>query len=615
MRNLLSLSLICFLIYSSPILSQTERMEPPNWWTGMAHPELQVMLYGKDLSAYTIKVDHPGVKLHSVEQPANPNYLFLNLVLEANLEAGNIPIELMQGGEMKQRLNFPVLEREKGSAQRIGFDNSDVMYLLMPDRFANGKSENDIVEGMLEDKIDRKDKTGRHGGDLAGVIQHLDYIEEMGFTAIWFNPFLENDVERSSYHGYSTTDFYKVDPRYGSNEEFKALVDAAADKGIKVIMDMIFNHIGITHWWMKDPPSADWINFGGEYVQTNHRRTVNQDPYASEYDRKLMVDGWFVNSMPDLNQRNDFLATYLIQNSIWWIEYSGMAGIRMDTYPYPDKAMMAEWNRRVLHEYPDFNIVGEEWSLNPGLVSYWQKGQSNHDGYDGMIPSMMDFPLQSALAQSLMEEENWNTGWIKLYDALSNDFMYPDPYNLVIFPDNHDMPRFFMQVNEDIELYKLGIIYILTTRGIPQIFYGSEILMTHHESNHHGHIRKDFPGGWKGDKVNAFSGEGLSKEEEEMKAFFRTLLTWRKENPVIHDGELMHYAPEKGVYVYGRYNEEQRIIVLLNKTGNDQKLKTGRFVELIQNASSGNDIITGKKYSLENTIEVPAKSGLILELK
>jgi len=511
-------------------------------------------------------------------------------------------------------MDYQLQAKTAATARRPGFDNSDVMYLLMPDRFANGDPENDVVEGMREKVADRTDRTGIHGGDLKGIMNNLDYIANMGFTAIWLNPFLENDMDRTSYHGYSTTDFYKVDPRYGTNEDFLRLSEMAAEKNIKLIMDMIFNHIGSRHWWMEDLPSDDWINNYPDISFSNHRRTVNQDPYASETDRKNMVDGWFVESMPDLNQRNKFLAQYLVQNSIWWIEYAGLSGIRMDTYPYPDKHMMAEWNRRVLTEYPDFNIVGEEWSLNPAIVSYWQKGQTNSDGYDGNIPSMMDFPLQSALKESLTEPESWNTGWIKLYEALANDFLYPDPANLVIFPDNHDMPRFFMQVEMDRDLYKLGITYILTTRGIPQIFYGSEILMTHTESDHHGDIRKDFPGGWHGDPINAFTGKGLSQEQKEMQAYFRKMLNWRKDAAVIHTGQMIHYAPEKGVYVYGRYDENNRVMVLLNKTGKEVTLEAGRFSELISHFSRGTDILSGAVFELDQSITVPARTGLVLEL-
>ncbi len=608
--------LFLLLIFTNLALySQIERVEPPNWWVDMNNPELQLMVHGNDISSAKVKLDYPGVELISLDVTGNPNYLFLNLELDKSTKPGTIIIQFIKENGTSIDHEYSLLKRELGSANRDGFDNSDVMYLLMPDRFANGDLDNDIIEGMRETVLDRTDITGRHGGDLKGIMDHLDYMQDMGFTAIWFNPFLENDMDRTSYHGYSTTDFYKVDPRYGSNKEFRELVSLAKDQKIKIVMDMIFNHIGSRHWWMEDLPSADWINFSSDYVQSNHRRTVNVDPYASEYDRKLMVDGWFVRSMPDLNQRNPFLANYLIQNSIWWVEYAGLAGIRMDTYPYPDKHMMAEWNRRLLAEYPNLNIVGEEWSMNPGLVSYWQKGQINKDGYNGCMPSVMDFPLQQALRESLINEEGWNKGWITLYEALANDFLYPDPYNLVIFPDNHDMSRFYMQVGMNDELYKLGITYILTTRGIPQIFYGSEILMTHTEGDHHGWIRKDFPGGWTGDSKNAFSGEGLSENEKEMQSFFKKLLNWRKDADVIHTGKLIHYAPEDGVYVYGRYNDSQTVMVLLNKTGKKVELKTERFYELIGQYKEGRDVISGSTFDLENKITVPAMTGLILEVK
>lgn len=596
------------------VSAQVEKVEPPNWWTGMNHQELQLLVYGNDIADDQVSFSYPGVQLISVERVGNPNYLFINLKITKNTEPGTFSIDFHDATGTRSAYNYTLQERKPGSATRDGFDNSDVMYLLMPDRFANGNPDNDRVEGMREQAVDRTDITGRHGGDLKGVIDHLDYIDSMGFTAIWLNPFLENDMERSSYHGYSTTDFYRTDPRYGTNEDFRELVSQAGERGIKVIMDMIFNHIGSYHWWMEDPPTEDWINFYPDFVSTNHRRTVNQDPYASEIDRTLMVDGWFVPTMPDLNQGNHYLANYLIQNSIWWIEYAGLAGIRMDTYPYPEKEMMAAWNKRVLAEYPDFNIVGEEWSLDPSLISYWQKGQVNKDGYDGYIPSLMDFPLQSALTRSLMADEDWNSGWITLYETIASDYLYPEPYNLVIFPDNHDMSRFYMQLGMNVDLYKLGITYILTTRGIPQIFYGSEILMTHTESDHHGHIRKDFPGGWKGDPVNAFTGEGLSEAQKEMQEFFRTLLNWRKDNPVIHKGRMIHYAPQDGVYVYGRYNDQKRVMVLLNKTERNVQLQADWFTELTADCSFGRDIITGKTKNLKKQIEVPAMKGLILEL-
>jgi len=480
--------------------------------------------------------------------------------------------------------------------------------------FANGNINNDFVEEMKEGH-NRKDPSGRHGGDIKGIIDHLDYIADMSFTALWLNPVLENDQEQHSYHGYSTTDFYKVDARLGTNEDYKRLGKLAKEKGIKLIMDMIFNHCGFEHWWMEDMPTSDWINFYPDYIKTNHKKTINQDPHASKIDSKKMTDGWFVPSMPDLNQRNPFMATYLIQNSIWWIEYVGLAGIRMDTYPYPDKYMMSEWNKRVLKEYPDFNIVGEEWNLNPGIVSYWQKGQNNSDGYEPNLPSLMDFPLQSSLQKALTEKENRNSGFIKLYETLANDFLYPNPNNLVIFLNNYDMSRFYMQVGKDVNLFKLGIAYILTTRGIPQIFYGTEILMTHKESNSHGHIRKDFPGGWEDDEVNAFTSEGLSAKEFEIQNFFKKLLNWRKGNSVIHTGKLTHFVLEDGVYAFFKYNDNKKVMIVLNKNNKDYHLNLEKFNEIIGESSVGKDVISDKEFKLKKKIVLPALTPLILELQ
>lgn len=601
-------------VLSFNLHAQIDRVDPPHWWVGMHHPELQLMVSGKDIAGASVQFDYEGVKLLSVSSLESPNYLFLDLEIQPGATPGTFPIDLVKGDGTLYTFDYVIKSRETGSSSRAGFNNSDVICLAMPDRFANGDPGNDVVEGMREGLADRSDRTGRHGGDLKGFKDHLDYLEKMGYTALWLNPVFENDMEQASYHGYSITDFYRVDPRLGTNEDFRELSRMARERGIKMIMDMVFNHIGLFHPWMEDVPTADWINYYPDYVRTNHRRTVNQDPYASAADRKRMVDGWFVPTMPDLNLHNRFLVNYLIQNSIWWIEYAHLAGIRMDTYPYPAKDAMAEWNRRVLAEYPDLNIVGEEWSTDPGLVSYWQRGKVNSDGYQGHLPSLFDFPLQSALRESLLAEDGWDSGWLKLYETLSSDSQYPDPFNLVIFPDNHDMSRFYMQLGMDAELYKLGIIYILTTRGIPQILYGSEILMTHTESDHHGDIRKDFPGGWKGDDRNGFTGEGLTKDERDMQAFFRNMLQWRKTNPVIHTGHMIHFAPRGGTYVYGRYNEDKTVMVILNKSNEMERIPADHFIELTQSRLSGKDVISGKKIDLSGEIEVPAKTGYILEL-
>lgn len=605
-------TIIAISVFLNSFSQKLERVEPMFWWAGMKSTELQLMVYGEKISAADVSLKYPGVELVAVTKVQSPNYLFIDLKLADNVQPGKFDIQFTAGKKVIATYNYELKVREKGSATRTGFDGSDVIYLVTPDRFVNGNPNNDQVEGMRE-KPDRKNKDGRHGGDIRGIINSLDYLQKMGFTAVWLNPVLENNMTDFSYHGYSTTDFYKVDPRYGSNEEYRQLNDELDKRGMKLIMDMIFNHCGSEHWWMDDLPMADWINNFPEYKITTHRRTVNQDPHASEADRKAMVDGWFVPTMPDLNQRNPYMEKYLIQNSIWWIEYVGLEGIRQDTWPYPDKDMMATWTKQVLAEYPGFNIVGEEWTNNPAIVSYWQKGKNNADGYECYLPSLMDFPLQNAVSEGLRKQESWAGGLLQIYESLANDFLYPDPYNLVIFPDNHDMSRFYVQVGEDAALLKMGLAFFLTTRGIPQIYYGTEVLMRH-EGDEHGNIRADFPGGWQGDKVNALTGEGLSKEQKEMQDYISKIQNWRKSKPVIHSGKLMHFVPEDGIYTYFRYNNDEAVMVILNKNETDKTVDAKRFSEMSKGYLSGREIITGKEIADISEIKIPAKSAMIVEL-
>ncbi|MBS0010484.1 MAG: glycoside hydrolase family 13 protein [Bacteroidales bacterium] len=611
MKRIIFLMALVTLSTQSP--AQVDRIEPPSWWTGMKNTSLQLMVHGKDIAGHRVSVSYEGLKLLSVEHTDNKNYLFINLDISPRAKPGTFSIKFTDERGKSFKEEYTLLERKDGSDQRKGFDNSDVMYLIMPDRFANGDPSNDEIEGMREG-LNRRKRYGRHGGDIKGIREHLDYIAGMGFTSIWLNPVLENDMDEWSYHGYAATDFYKIDRRLGTNDDYVQMISEAKEKGLKVIMDMIFNHCGLEHWWMDDLPSEDWLSYP-EYVPTNHRRTVNQDPYASQYDEERMTRGWFVPAMPDLNQENPFMAEYLVQNSIWWIEYSGISGIRMDTYPYPDKHMMAEWNRRVLEEYPHFNIVGEEWSLNPAIVSYWQKGQTNRDGYDGELPSLMDFPLQNAVSEALNDKEDWDGGLIKIYEMLANDFLYPDPFKLVIMSDNHDMPRFYMQLEMDRDLYRNGIVFFLTTRGIPQIYYGSEILMTHTEGDDHGYIRKDFPGGWPGDKVNAFTGEGMGSEEKNMQNMFKRLLNWRKTADVIHNGKLKQFAPEHGTYVYFRYDDDDMVMVILNKNAAPYELDLDRFSEMLEGKASARDVLGGREYTLGTGIKLSPLKPYILEIK
>ena len=610
-KQLVTVFLFGFFISTSLFAQEIERIEPPNWWVGMNNPSLQILLYGDDIGALTPVISHANVQLKKVQSVENPNYLFLDLLLADDMAATTVNIDLLKGNKIVKRIEYAFLDREAGLTAN-GFDSSDVMYLITPDRFANGDTSNDEILGMREG-LDRSFDSGRHGGDIKGILDNIGYIKELGFTAIWLNPILENDMDTYSYHGYAATDFYKVDARYGTNEEYKKLCQIAQSKGVKIIMDMILNHSGSEHWFVKDPPTSKWINNNNTFKPTSHKRTTHQDPYASEYDKKAFVDGWFVDTMPDLNQREALMATYLIQNTLWWIEYAGINGIRMDTYPYPDKNFMSDWTAAVMDQYPNFNIVGEEWSLNPVVVSFWQRGKVNSNGYVSSLPSVMDFPIQDTFNRSLVAPENWNSGWINVYEMLGNDHLYPDPSNLVIFPDNHDMDRFFTQINYDFDLFKMGMVYFSTLRGIPQFYYGTEILMKN-EKEGHGQIRSDFPGGWKGDMINGFTGKGLTTQEQEAKALTTKLLNWRKEKAVIHTGKLMQFAPEDGVYSFFRYNEKETVMIIFNKNDKEIAVSLDKYNEIIGDKRNAFDVLNDRRFSLESTLRIPPKTALILEI-
>lgn len=587
------------------------KIEPSCWWIGMSKPDVQLMLYSKDVGELSPEISYTGVRITRVTQVENKNYLFIDIVIDSNTAvAGKFPIKLKKNNKVIAVCEYELFKRTNGSSSRQSFTESDVIYLITPDRFVNGDKQNDSF-ASLHEGAKRSDENGRHGGDIQGIIDHLDYVQKMGYTSLWLTPVLENNQPDYSYHGYSITDFYQVDPRMGSNQLYKQLCEQAAQKGLKVIMDMVLNHCGLEHWWMKDLPTRDWINFADSPVYTNHRKTVLQDPHVSESDYRQMVDGWFSKTMPDLNQRNPLLARYLIQNTIWWIEYAGLSGIRVDTYPYPDMNFMSEWTKEITQEYPRFNIVGEEWSENPAMVSYWQKGKMNKNGYVSYLPSLMDFPVQNALIKALNENEKYNNGgFLRLYETIANDFQYPEPNNLIVFGDNHDIERFYSLVHEDMGLFKLGMTFILTTRGIPQVLYGTELLIT---GQSHGKIRSDFPGGWDSDQVNAFTSTGLTNSQREANEFMQKLLQWRKNTQVIAGSKLMHYRPRNEVYVYFRYNDHGKIMVVLNKNEKVQSINSSQFTEMIGQAKTGRDIITGNNISLSGTISIPARSSLIIE--
>ncbi|MEW5249252.1 glycoside hydrolase family 13 protein [Microbulbifer discodermiae] len=590
-----------------------ERVEPPFWWAGMHEPQLQLLLYGENLAGLKPSLSYPGVTLLGSETLGNPNYLFINLSISAQAAPGTVDIALLDGERIAASFAYSLRERGSGSAGRRGFDSRDAIYLITPDRFANGNPDNDTVPGMQE-APNRQAPGGRHGGDIAGMQRHLDYIADLGFTALWPNPLVENDQREYSYHGYSATDYYRIDPRFGTNEDFRRFVAAANAKGIGVIQDMVLNHIGDGHWWMDDLPDQNWLNGTGadEITITNHALIALADPYASETDKSQFLRGWFVDSMPDLNQRHPLVANYLIQNTIWWIEFAGLSGIRADTYTYPDPDFLQSWAERVHREYPNFNIVGEEWTRSAPLIARWQR-KENGEVTGGRVKSMMDFPLHYALREGLAQDDNWNSGLTSLYQGLAHDFVYPNPQRLVIFGGNHDTSRLFSQLDDDPGLYRMAIAYLATMRGIPQFFYGDEVLMESPKHRDDGVVRGDFPGGWKGDSVNAFNGKGLSGKRKQAQDFVRSLFRWRRDNPVIHRGSLMQFAPHDNTYVYFRYDDEKIVMVAMNKGSEPATVDIDRFSEVLAGKKRARDIVSGNIYPLTR-LELPARDVLVAEI-
>ncbi len=608
--------LIIILISQSVFASNNEKIvvEPPFWWAGMKNTELQLMVHGDKISATTAVIRYEGVTIVSQVPVENQNFIFLNIRLDPQVKPGTFEIKFMKEKELVYNYNYELRQREEGSALRKGFDDQDVIYLIMPDRFANGNPANDSDPSMLE-KADRSNPNGRHGGDIQGVTDHLDYLSDLGVTAVWLTPVLENNAEAYSYHGYAITDFYKVDPRQGSNEEYIAMVNKAHEKGLKVIMDMVFNHYGTGHWWTNDMPMRDWVNEWPEFTRSNYRGGTISDPYAAESDRNQMSKGWFDGHMADLNAANHFVEKYLIQNSIWWIEFAGLDGIRQDTYPYSDKTVMANWTKALNQEYPNFSIVGEVWLNYAAQVAYWQENTKNADGYNSGLDYVMDFPLKYAINSAFNEENGWDKGILRLYESLSLDFLYSHPEQIVNFADNHDCDRIFSALGEDKQKMKMAMTFLLTIRGLPQLFYGTEVLSTGLERQGHGFIRKDFAGGWPNDKTNAFTPEGRTKDQNEVFNHIRTLLQFRKMNEVLQNGKLKHYLPQDGVYVYFRYNDNESVMVILNNNKQSKTIDGKRFSESLSGFKSGTDVIGNTQFESLNSIEVPAMSSRVIQLE
>lgn len=589
-----------------------KKTAPEFWWAGMKNPELQILLYGEQISNADVTLTGKGVILKEVVKQENPNYLLLYLDL-TEADAQTLTIRLKQGKKLTE-IPYELKARVRKGEDIKGFTAEDVLYLIMPDRFANGNQENDIIKGMKESTTDRNNLYARHGGDLQGIANHLTYISDLGATAIWLNPTQENDMKEGSYHGYAITDYYQIDRRFGTNQEFKELVKQAHSQGLKVVMDMIFNHCGNENYLFADKPSKEWFNFSSNYVQTSFKTANVMDIHASNYERRIATDGWFASVMPDFNQRNRHVARYLIQNSIWWIEYAGINGIRQDTHPYADFDFMSQWCKEVNEEYPYFNIVGETWLNSNVQIAYWQKDSKIAAPKNSYLPTVMDFPLQGLMNQAFDEETGeWGGGLYRLYDYLSQDLVYANPMGLLTFLDNHDTSRFASDEDKanNLTRYKQALAFMLTTRGIPQIYYGTEILMCGNKGNGDGALRRDFPGGWKGDEVNAFSEEGRKALQNEAFNYTRKLLQWRKGNLAVTKGKLKHFSIRQGVYVYQREYNGQSVVVFMNGTNSSQELELTPYREVLPSDSS-TDILSEKTIKLTDKLSLNPRETLIL---
>ena len=600
-----------------------DRIDPTDWYVGMKNPSLQLMVYGKDVSKAEVKTDYPGVRIDSIVRLDSPNYLLVYLNL-SGAQPGEMTLNF-SGKKVKYQLK----RRDKRGDERMGFTNADVLYMLMPDRFASGKTDNDQIKGMMPYKNDRSQPSLRHGGDLEGIRQHLDYFKQLGVTALWFTPVLENNSPdnggNSTYHGYATTDYYKVDPRFGTNEEYRRLTDEAHAKGLKVVMDMIFNHCGFDHPWIKDMPSHDWLNqpqwlekSGGttkpneDYLQTSYKLTPVVDPYASKIDTKETVEGWFVPTMPDLNQHNPHVMTYLIQNSIWWIETVGIDGIRMDTYPYAFADGMARWMKELNDEYPNFNTVGETWVTEPAYTAAWQK-DSKVAKVNSHLKTVMDFSFYDKINQAKNEEtDDWWQGMNRIYNNFVYDYLYPNPESVMAFIDNHDTDRFLGNGRDTLAL-KQALALLLTVKRIPQIYYGTEILMNGTKQVTDGNVRKDFPGGFPGDKRNAFTAEGRTQAENAMFNWLSRLLHWRQGNEVVTKGTMTQFIPIKGVYAINRSYNGKNVLVVINGKKSDNTFSAARYAEVVPQGTVARDVTSGRKYDISHDFKLRPRQTLVLE--
>jgi glycosidase len=610
------ITLIILILMAGKLVAQVpalERVEPMFWWVGMKNPKLQLIVHGKDIAARSVTFRYPGVRLTAVHKVENPNYLFLDLDISAAAKPGAFNISFSKEGAEKLSYKYELRERDHSPNRAQGVTNKDLIYLIMPDRFSNGDPSIDSVAGMEEMRVDRNKMYSRHGGDIQGIMNHLDYLKDLGVTTIWLTPEITNDEPRASYHGYAVTDHYHVDPRFGTNELYKAFVDKCHSMGLKVIKDLVHNHSGTEHYFIKDMPMKSWVHQWPKYTQSNFRDAAVMDPHASAADRNIMLNGWFDHTMADMNENNPYVQNYLTQNHIWWVEYAGVDGFRLDTYPYNDAAYMADWAQKVKAEFPHLSIYGETLVWSVANQAFFTQGNTVNRGFDTHLPGVVDSQVKDAIAEALNGKEGWTDGVNRLYLVLSQDFLYQDPTRNVIFLDNHDMSRFFSVVSEDFTKYKSGMAMLMTLRGIPQMYYGDEILMKNYDAPD-GLVRSDFPGGWPGDPVNKFTAEGRTDRENEAFNYVRALANYRKGSTALQTGKLMQYIPQDGIYTYFRYDAASTVMVAYNGTDKDATLKTGRFDERMAGYKGAIDVITKQKLGSIKTLSIPAKATLVLEL-
>jgi len=593
---------------------QIERVEPPNWWVGMKNPvPLQLLVYGNNIGAAEVRSLDAGVDVLSVYRPENSNFLFVELDIAENAQPGTYRLEFTIG---RRRVihNYELWERRPGSAERQGFGPADVIYLIMSDRFVNGDPTNDSHPATIE-RVNRNNPDGRHGGDIQGIINSLDYIQSLGATVIWPTPLTLDNQATFSYHSYATADYFLIDPRFGTNELYREMVRQAHARGMKVIKDIVPNHHGTAHWWFNDLPMSDWINRPSqEFRRTSHQMATQSDPHRSQYDLNALIHGWFDRSMADMNMHNPMVVTYLAQMAVWWIEFANLDGLRVDTYPYNYKHGIAEWTRRIMYEYPNLNIVAEAWFGNPAMTAFWQAGANEgRCGFNSFAPSGMDFPLKDAMIQAKREQDwtGWLTGMLRVYNVLAQDFLYANPFMMVIFAENHDVHRLLHQLGGDV--YKLKRIYTMlaTLRGIPQIYQGTELLMVS-EALGHGQERMMMPGGHPDDTINAMTEAGRTPEQNRMFNYVSTLFNWRRTSSAVHNGRMMQFVPDRNVFVYFRFNDEELVMTIVNNTTEDREIDPTRFAEILSLYQPiGTDIKTGETITLDNYV-IPARKSAII---